>query len=77
MRSYKDEIRKELYFIDKFGLDGHCARVNQRNPFAYLLRLAGKIEYVNLIEPKLGVRLKAKFIELFPDYYKLRALVLS
>ncbi len=77
LRSYKDEIRKELYFMGKFGLIGHCRRIRQKNPFSYLLRIVGKIEYVTLVEPQLGIRLKDRFIELFPEFLRLRALVFN
>jgi RNA-directed DNA polymerase len=74
-RSYKDELRQELYFLKQFGLHDHCTRTKRKNHLAYLMRLAGKIEYAIKIEPILGKRLAHKFEALFPDFNKMKEMI--
>ncbi len=48
---YRKEIRKEIYYINKFGLSSHLNRCNLNiNPQKYLKRLYGKILYVLQID---------------------------
>jgi RNA-directed DNA polymerase len=74
-RSYKDELRKELYYLAKHGLEDHCGHIGYRNHLTYLLRLAGRIEYVAKVEPNLGTRLRATFERLVPDFLQLMKIV--
>jgi retron-type reverse transcriptase len=47
-REYEREIRKELYYIKKFGLENHMKHVSiDRNN--YLQHLIGKVEFLNQI----------------------------
>ncbi|MBN8926483.1 MAG: RNA-directed DNA polymerase [Rhodospirillales bacterium] len=76
-RDYKDRLRQELYYIEKFGLREHCQRIGQRNYAAYLRRLSSRIGYVSCIEPATGKKLEAKFTNLFPGFGELKELILS
>ena len=67
-RIYKDKLKQELYFIQKFGLESHCNYIGYKNHFAYLLRLKGRIKYLKSIEPDIGNKLLNKFNSLFPHH---------
>ena len=43
---YRKEIRKAVYYINKYGLDSHLKRINKNNKRKYLNSLYGKILYV-------------------------------
>jgi hypothetical protein len=43
---YRKEIRKEVYYISKFGLSSHLERLNIKDTNKYLNSLYGKILYV-------------------------------
>lgn len=32
-RAYKDKIRQELFYLDKYGLQSHCSRIGQKTIF--------------------------------------------
>lgn len=49
-RDYRRNLEKELYFIDKFGLDGHISHNKIRKPH-YLESILGKVGYWLMIEP--------------------------
>ncbi|GAC1303676.1 MAG: retron St85 family RNA-directed DNA polymerase [Mucilaginibacter sp.] len=50
-RFQRDEIRKEIYYIQKFGLEEHLNRIaNTRSN--YMKHLIGKIDYAVFINPK-------------------------
>jgi RNA-directed DNA polymerase len=76
-RSYKDEIRQELYFLEKYGLSDHCARIGHKNHMSYLLRLVGRIRYVLSVEPIIGKRMRSKFQQLFPHFNKIENIILA
>lgn len=44
-RAYRDEIRKEVYFLEKYGLAEHLRQTNNRRR-NYLKHLLGKINFV-------------------------------
>lgn len=71
-RSYKNTIRQELYYIEKFGIQEHCKRIGYQNVVSYILRLEGKINYVKIIEPNKGNFFLKRLRELIPklDFYK-------
>ena len=46
---YKKEIRKEIYFINKYGLDSHMIRIKLEKQ-NYLSHLLGKINWVLYLE---------------------------
>lgn len=56
-RARKDALRQALHHIARHGLRSHCDRIGQRDPVAYLGRLAGQIRYLRAIEPQAGDRL--------------------
>lgn len=74
-RAFKDNLRKDIHYLCKYGVEGHCNRIGQKNQFSYLMHVAGRIHYAKIIEPKLAARLDAKFKEKFPDFEKLVAQV--
>ncbi|MEE3343721.1 MAG: reverse transcriptase family protein [Bacilli bacterium] len=43
---YRKEIRKEVYFINKYGLESHLKRINVNDKNKYLNNLYGRILYV-------------------------------
>ena len=49
-RDYRRNLEKELYFIDKYGLNSHISHNKIRNP-RYLESLIGKVGYWLMIEP--------------------------
>jgi RNA-directed DNA polymerase len=73
-RSYKDSIRKELYYLGKYGLASHCSRISQDSHFSYLRRLAGRIRYVASIERSVGQKMASEFERLFPDFREVETL---
>jgi RNA-directed DNA polymerase len=70
-RDYKDEIRQELFYLEKHGLESHCSRTGHKNHFSYLLRLAGRIRYAISIEPVIGKRFMDKFKCIFPTFVEI------
>ena len=51
-REYKREIRKEVYFVEKFGVKEHVAHIaSSLTPEGYLNRLLGKIGFVLSVCP--------------------------
>lgn len=67
-KSYKDEIRKDLYYIRKFGLESHCEKIKYENYISYLMRLKGRILYVRTIERNVGEKFLTEFNEIFPKF---------
>lgn len=55
-KSYVKKIRKELYFIGKFGVFSHMEKANIKNVL-YKEHLYGKIIYIMTIDEKLGTDL--------------------
>lgn len=49
-RDYRRNLEKELYFINKYGLNSHISHDKIRNPH-YLESLIGKVSYWLMIEP--------------------------
>lgn len=46
-KSYKNKIRQEVYYINKYGLDSHLNKIKSKeNKKDYLQKLLGKISYV-------------------------------
>ena len=50
-REYRMEIRKEIHYIERFGLDDHLSHVGETR-MHYVDHLIGKIEYALFINPK-------------------------
>lgn len=65
-RAYKDEIRQELFYLEKHGLQDHCSRIGHKNHLSYLLRLAGRIRYAIAVEPVTGNRMMDKLKKIVP-----------
>lgn len=66
-KSYKRDLKQELFFIMKYGFDSHVAKLKIRKS-NYLNVILGKINYWLMIEPKNEFALKAK--EYFKEYCK-------
>lgn len=47
---YKKKIRQEMYYLKKYGLDSHAARINIKDTNGYIDGLLGRINYVISIE---------------------------
>ena len=45
-RKYRKEIRKEIYYIKKYGLDSHLNRIGCKDKEKYLNKLYGRILFV-------------------------------
>ena len=45
-RSIRNNIRQDLYYINKYGIDSHLERINRTDKKTYLKELYGKILYV-------------------------------
>ena len=43
---YRKEIRKEVYYINKYGLESHLKKINIKDKNKYLNSLYGRISYV-------------------------------
>lgn len=66
-RDYKRKIRQEMYFIKKFGLDGHLKKIGVSNKEQYILSLKGRIAFVLQTIPNNGEFLDyKKFLSLIP-----------
>lgn len=76
-RAYKDEIRQELFYIEKYGLQDHCLRIGQKNHLSHLLRLGGRIRYAMSVEPVIGNRLMEKLLKISPYYEELEKTILG
>ncbi len=59
-KSYIRQIRQELYYIDKYGIKDHRAKVGFENKY-YKEHLLGKILYVKSINPTKGIELLNKY----------------
>jgi retron-type reverse transcriptase len=45
-RDYKKQIRQEMYYIKKFGLDDHLKRIGVSDKAHYIRSLGGRIAFV-------------------------------
>lgn len=70
-RAYKDEIRQELFYLGKHGIESHCSRIGHKNHLSYLLRLAGRIRYAISVEPVFGQLMMDKFHYIFPKFFEI------
>lgn len=75
-RSYKDEIRQELFFLQKYGLQDHCSRIGHKNHLSYLLRLAGRIRYAISVEPVIGNRMMGKLQRIVPTLLEIEQMTM-
>jgi hypothetical protein len=45
-KDYKNKIRQELYYIKKYGLDGHLSKIECQDKQHYLNSLKGRVAFV-------------------------------
>ena len=45
-KGYKNKIRQEMYYIEKFGFESHAKKQGITDSFAYLTSLKGRIAFV-------------------------------
>ena len=50
-RTYRKKIRQEIYYIKKYGIENHLARLEMSREF-YQLNLLGRINHVLFINPR-------------------------
>lgn len=50
-KEYRNAIRQEIYYINKFGLESHLKHIGEKRK-NYLPHLLGKIDYALFINPK-------------------------
>lgn len=50
-RSKRRELRKNMFYINKYGLSSHLQRINCQKP-NYLRHLLGKVEFAKFIDPE-------------------------
>lgn len=64
-RKMKRRLRQELYFIDKYGFDGHLMRSSDdRSPQHSVNRIDGLVNYVASIEIRNAASLRTKWLKL-------------
>ena len=52
-KTYRRNLRQEIYYIEKFGLSEHLAHIHlDLTPEKYLEHLKGKLRYVLQINPQ-------------------------
>ncbi|MBG1199874.1 RNA-directed DNA polymerase [Staphylococcus aureus] len=59
------EVRKQIYFVNKFGLEEHLIRNNYSLDYEqqFIMSIYGKISFIKMIDFKKGVSLQKKFNE--------------
>jgi len=58
-RSFKRRLRQELHYSDKFGIEGHLAKIYGEIPIQrHVNRIDGSIRFINSIEPALARRMQ-------------------
>ena len=45
-RKYRDKLRQEIYYINKYGIDSHLQRIGIKDSKKYLNSLYGKVLYI-------------------------------
>lgn len=51
-KSYRRQIRQDVFYCQRFGVQGHLSRISSpEDPYHYLSRLLGQINYVLQITP--------------------------
>lgn len=65
-RSYVRSLKKELYYIDKYGLKGHLEHCDiKTSPNIYSKEIIGKINFISMVDSKLGEEIKSLFKNAF------------
>jgi RNA-directed DNA polymerase len=66
-KKYKDKVKQELYYIEKFGPEAHCNKIGCSNILTYFLHLEGKINFIKQVEQEIGNKFSLKLNELVPE----------
>lgn len=71
-KRFKSRLRKEFYFVEKFGIEGHAEAIDEDEHHASA-RIMGQFHYVRAIEPDFAAKLAATyptaFQTLIPERY--------
>ena len=60
-REYIRELKKEIYFINKFGIENHMNRTGKICSVKdYRRKIFGKINFVKMVDRELGLELRRK-----------------
>ncbi|MCO8189146.1 retron St85 family RNA-directed DNA polymerase [Streptococcus suis] len=60
-RDYIRELKKEIYFINKFGIENHMNRIGEICSVKdYRRKIFGKINFVKMVDRELGLELRRK-----------------
>ena len=69
-KSYRKKVRQEVFYCEKFGVREHLLRIgSSEQPYTYLSRLLGQINYVLQITPdnKEFLKYKAQILKLLKE----------
>ncbi len=53
-KKFKRDLRKEIYYCKRFGVDSHLENSNANKRIHYREYLYGKAYYINMVEPDVG-----------------------
>lgn len=60
-REYVRELKKEIYFINKFGIENHMSHIGETSSVKdYRRKILGKINFVKMVDRELGLDLRRK-----------------
>lgn len=74
-RTYKEKVKQELYFIDKYGFEQHCTALKVKNHLSYLRHLRAKIVYICQVETQTGQKFLEQFNKIFPHFNKIEDII--
>lgn len=66
-RKYKRQLLKDIYYCQKYGVNGHQQRIGDHHNF-YKEHLYGKAYFINMIEPEIGEIILNKLDQIEWDY---------
>lgn len=64
---YKRELRKEIYFCKKYGIESHLDKTKKNGRSNFIQYLYGKAYYVSMIEPSVGRGILEELDEIFSN----------
>lgn len=48
-RGFRKKIRQEMYYIEKYGLHGHCRILGEKSVLIYVSKLIGRVSFVRYV----------------------------